>query len=166
MAEPQEQERDEESFSESESQEAEDVPPEAVPAPFQTRDRFLVPLDTRGCFFCDEKQCARVFVRVFIPGTNSRGTRNHYDHPQNGAILPICKAFFTQLQDACHSNLSAETEEGRTRPYIILACAGLVFQKYYLPDAPCTRYFHHIKRVRLSHRFDFGPEEGAQSQRR
>lgn len=153
-------EMDDEVLTDSESQQDQDpLPDDEPPGPFPARDRFLVPLDAKGCFYCEQKECARVFVRVFIPGTNSRGIRNHYDHPQNKAILPICKSFFDQLQSASCSGLPADTERGRTRPYIILANAGVVFQKYYLPTVRCTRYFYHIKRVRLAHRFEFAREE-------
>ena len=153
-------------FSEEDSQQVEENPAEGSLAHFLARDRFLVPLDAQECSFCEQKECARVSVRVFIPGTNSRGVRNHYDHPQNKAILPVCKEFFDQLQNASYSQLSSSTDEGSTRPFVILATAGFVFQKYYLVTRRCVNYFYHVKRTRLSHRFDFPPEERTQRRRR
>ena len=135
---------------ESDSQQAENTLSQ-----FLALDRFLVPLDAKACSYCEEKECARVSVRIFIPGTNSRRVRNHYNHPQNKAIIPVCKLFFDRLQNSYHSTLSPQTEEGKTRAFIILATAGFVFQKYYLVTPHCVRYFYHVKRTRLSHRFDF-----------
>lgn len=121
---------------------------------YQTIDHFVIPLDIKTCLYCKKTACARVAVRIFIPGRNSFGRRNHYAHRQNRAIVPVCKQFFNEIVDAEYSELE-ETLPGKSvRQYIMLCSAGNCFRKYYLLTPKAIRYYCHLKYTRLSHRFD------------
>ena len=122
-------------------------------------ERYFVPLDRKKCMYCRSECFDRVLVNVFIPGTNSKGVKNTWKHPQNNAVIPLCKHFFDKLVNAGKQS-ELETAEGElVTQYIMVRLAGVMFQKYWLVDNAMINYFRHVKKIRLSMKFSTPPPE-------